>query len=105
MIRAGWKILIASALASASLALYTAFYALHPDRAVVADWFLGSLAFLPVQILIVTVIVDGLLGRRERQARLKKLNMVIEDYPHLFSLAARTNPFDPRADIHVKRAV
>jgi hypothetical protein len=77
MIRAGWKILIASALASASLALYTAFYALHPDRAVVADWFLGSLAFLPVQILIVTVIVDGLLGRRERQARLKKLNMVI----------------------------
>jgi hypothetical protein len=77
MLRASWKVLIACALASASLALYGAFYALHPDRALVADWFLGSLAFLPVQILIVTVIVDGLLGRRERHARLKKLNMVI----------------------------
>lgn len=77
MIRAGWKVLIACALAGASLALYGAFYVLHPDRALVADWFLGSLAFLPVQLLIVTVIVDGLLGRRERQVRLKKLNMVI----------------------------
>ncbi len=26
-----------------------------------------------------------------------------EDYPHLFSLAARTNPFDPRADVQVRR--
>jgi hypothetical protein len=77
MIRAGWKVLIACGLAGASLALYGAFYLLHPDRAVVADWFLGSLAFLPMQLLIVTVIVDGLLGQRERHARLKKLNMVI----------------------------
>jgi hypothetical protein len=77
MIRARWKFLIACALAATSLALYGAFYALHPDRALVADWFLGSLAFLPVQLLIVTVIVDGLLGQRERDARLKKLNMVI----------------------------
>ncbi len=77
MIRASWKVLIACALACASVALYAGFYVLHPDRALVADWFLGSLAFLPVQILIVTVVVDGLLGRRDRQARLKKLNMVI----------------------------
>jgi hypothetical protein len=77
MIRARLKVLIACALASTSLALYGAFYLLHPDRGLVADWFLGSLAFLPVQILIVTVIVDGLLGQRERDARLKKLNMVI----------------------------
>jgi hypothetical protein len=77
MLRASWKVLVALALAAASLALYAAFYAHHPDRDVVADWFLGSLAFLPVQILLVTVVLDGLLGRRERLARLKKLNMVI----------------------------
>jgi hypothetical protein len=72
-----WKLLLAAGLASGSGLLYAAFYALHPDRVLVADWFLGSLAFVPLQVLVVTLIVDGLLGRREQQARLKKLNIVI----------------------------
>jgi hypothetical protein len=72
-----WKLLLAAALALASALLYLAFYLLHPDRVVIEDWFLGSLAFVPFQILLVTLIVDGLLGRREQQARLKKLNIVI----------------------------
>jgi hypothetical protein len=72
-----WKLLLAAGLALASGLLYAAFFAIHPDRGLVADWFLGSLAFVPFQVLIVTLIVDGLLGRREQQARLKKLNIVI----------------------------
>jgi hypothetical protein len=72
-----WKLILATALALASGALYAAFYAVHPDREVVVDWFLGSLAFVPFQLLLVTLIVDGMLGRRERLARLKKLNIVI----------------------------
>jgi hypothetical protein len=72
-----WKLLLAAALALGSALLYVAFYAIHPDRGLVADWFLGSLAFVPFQVLLVTLIVDGLLGRREQQARLKKLNIVI----------------------------
>jgi len=72
-----WKLLLAAGLALASLALYAAFFWFHPDREVIADWFLGSLAFVPFQMLLVTLIVDGLLGRREQQARLKKLNIVI----------------------------
>lgn len=72
-----WKLLLAAALALASALLYLAFFAVHPDLLVVEDWFLGSLAFVPFQVLLVTLIVDGLLGRREQQARLKKLNIVI----------------------------
>jgi len=72
-----WKLLLATGLLLASALLYGAFFTFHPDREVVADWFLGSVAFLPFQILLVTLIVDELLGRRERQARLKKLNIVI----------------------------
>lgn len=73
----GWKLLLAAGLALASALLYAAFYRVHPDALVIEDWFLGSLAFVPFQVLLVTLIVDGLLGRRERQARLKKLNIVI----------------------------
>ncbi len=72
-----WKLLLAVGLALASGLLYALFWAFHPDREVIADWFLGSLAFVPFQVLLVTLIVDGLLGRREQQARLKKLNIVI----------------------------
>jgi hypothetical protein len=72
-----WKLLLAAGLALASALLYLAFFRIHPDATVIEDWFLGSLAFVPFQVLLVTLIVDGLLGRREQQARLKKLNIVI----------------------------
>lgn len=72
-----WKVALGAALAAASLGLYLVFLAVEHDGALVAQWFLGSLAFLPVQVLLVTLIVDGLLGRRERVARMKKLNIVI----------------------------
>jgi len=72
-----WKLLLAAGLALASALLYLAFYRVHPDAVVIEDWFLGSLAFVPFQVLLVTLIVDGVLGRREQQARLKKLNIVI----------------------------
>ena len=72
-----WKLLLSAGLALASGLLYLVFFSVHSDRTVIADWFLGSLAFVPLQVLVVTLIVDGLLGRREQQARLKKLNIVI----------------------------
>lgn len=36
-----------------------------------------DIAFLPVQVLLVTMVIQKLLERREKQALLKKLNMVI----------------------------
>jgi hypothetical protein len=37
----------------------------------------GDLAFLPLEVLLVVVIIERLLARRERQAKLEKLNMVV----------------------------
>jgi hypothetical protein len=37
----------------------------------------GDLAFLPLEVLLVVVIIERLLARRERQAKLQKLNMVV----------------------------
>jgi hypothetical protein len=38
---------------------------------------LGDLAFLPLEVLFVVVIIERLLARRETQAKLEKLNMVV----------------------------
>lgn len=40
-------------------------------------YLLQDLAFLPVQVLLVTLIINDLMARRERQALLRKMNMVI----------------------------
>ncbi len=40
-------------------------------------YLLGDLAFLPLQVLLVVVIIERLLARREMQAKLQKLNMVL----------------------------
>jgi hypothetical protein len=40
-------------------------------------WMLMDIAFLPIQVLLVGIIVDGLLARRERRQLLHKMNMVI----------------------------
>ena len=40
-------------------------------------YLIGDLAFLPFQVLLVTVVIERILSRREKQAKLLKLNMVI----------------------------
>jgi len=40
-------------------------------------YLIGDIAFLPIQVLLVTLIIDRLLSAREKQAMLKKMNMVI----------------------------
>ena len=43
---------------------------------------LQDLSFVPVQVLIVTLILDRLLKKREKQSLLDKLNMVIGVFFH-----------------------
>ncbi len=40
-------------------------------------WFLGNLAFLPIYVIIVTLMIERVLKERERAAVMRKLNMVI----------------------------
>ena len=43
-------------------------------------YFISDIAFLPVQVLLVTLIVNELMKMRERRALLKKMNMVIGSF-------------------------
>jgi hypothetical protein len=40
-------------------------------------YLIGDIAFLPIQVLLVTLIIDRFLNEREKRSLLKKLNMVI----------------------------
>jgi hypothetical protein len=64
-------------LISLSLFLYGLDYVLLGSAKDLTIWFLGNLAFLPVYIIIVTLLIERVLKERERQAVMRKLNMVI----------------------------
>jgi hypothetical protein len=41
---------------------------------------LGDIAFIPIEVLLVTLIINGLLNQREKRNRLEKMNMVIGSF-------------------------
>ena len=60
-----------------SLALYGIDYFAFGGGEVIAAGFLGNLAFLPLYVLFVTLIIEKVLKERERHLIRQKLNMVI----------------------------
>lgn len=69
--------ILALALVALSVALYLVNYALFHDARVLYFYSLLDLAFIPIQILLVSLIINRLLALREKTALLDKLNMVI----------------------------
>jgi hypothetical protein len=61
----------------ASLVLYLVDYFLFPRPEEIGFSFMSNVAFLPVYVLLVTLMVERVLREREREAVLKKMNMVI----------------------------
>jgi hypothetical protein len=72
-----WKIKLALALIGASVVLYLANYLIFRDVNYMLRLFLAQLGFLPISVLLVTIILNQLLGLRAKAAKLAKLNMVI----------------------------
>ncbi len=72
-----WKIQLALALIGASAGLYALNYLIFRDTNYMLRLFLAQLGFLPISVLLVTIILNQLLGQRAKAAKLAKLNMVI----------------------------
>jgi hypothetical protein len=70
------------AIAFVALAGITYFihYLIFRDIRHIFIYMVGDLAFLPLQVLLVVVIIERLLARREMQAKLEKLNMVMGSF-------------------------
>jgi hypothetical protein len=77
MNRAAWSITMAVALLAMSAGVYWLQLAVFHRAGDTGFYLLQDLAFLPVQVLLVTLIVDRLWTRREKRTMLSKMNMVI----------------------------
>ena len=72
-----WKVIVGVGLVTLSILIYAAHYLIFQDDHHLFIFFIGDLAFIPIEVLIVTLIIDQLLAAREKRQRLEKLNMVI----------------------------
>ncbi|MCL5037564.1 MAG: hypothetical protein M1269_10700 [Chloroflexi bacterium] len=77
MKRSNWLVSLALALVITSAVLYFIHYKIFHDLHHIFIYLLGDIAFLPIEVLLVTVIIHRLLGDREKKIRMEKLNMVI----------------------------
>jgi hypothetical protein len=72
-----WKLFVGVGLVTLSLVMFTAHYLIFHDEHHLFIFFVGDIAFIPIEVLIVTLIIDQMLESREKQRRMEKLNMVI----------------------------
>ena len=77
MRRPSWQVTLGISLVVLSAVIYFAHFAVFRDAHHIFIYLLGDVAFVPIEVLLVTLIIHQLLAARERRTRLEKLNMVI----------------------------
>ena len=77
MKRLNWQILLGLGLIVLSALLYFIHFLIFRDTHHIFIYLLGDVAFVPIEVLLVTVIIHQLLNKREKQSMLEKMNMVI----------------------------
>jgi hypothetical protein len=75
--RSSFIIYLAIAFVALSGIAYFIHYLIFRDVHHIFIYMIGDLAFLPLEVLLVVFIIERLLARREMQAKLEKLNMVV----------------------------
>ncbi|MFA6187378.1 MAG: hypothetical protein WC770_09265 [Phycisphaerae bacterium] len=72
-----WQILFGVILIWISAMLYMLHYFIYRDVHQIFFYMLGNVAFLPIEVLLVTLIIHNLLNVREKKSKMAKLNMVV----------------------------
>ena len=72
-----WQIKLGTLLILATIAMYVAHYFIFHDTQQLLLWLIGDLAFLPLQVLFVSIFLNEVLNSREKKDKMHKLNMVI----------------------------
>lgn len=95
-----WQVRLGVSFVVLSAVLYLIHFAIYRDAKHIFIYLLGDIAFVPINVLLVTLIIDRLLTRKEKRAMLEKMNMVIGAF---FSevgtrLLGYFSPFDPELE-------
>lgn len=75
-----WKIWVGLLLISLTIAFHYIHYLIFKDAHHVLIYLLGDIAFLPLEVLLVTFVIERLLHDREKKSLLKKMNMLIGSF-------------------------
>ena len=77
MKRINWYVVVGFLLIVLSVILYVGHFFIFRDMHHIFIYFLGDLAFLPIEVLLVTIIIHRMLNMREKRTMIEKMNMVI----------------------------
>ena len=77
MKRLNWQIVLGLSLVGLSAFFYLIHYVIFRDAHHIFIYMVGDIAFVPIEVLMVTLILHRLLTEREKRSMLKKMNMVI----------------------------
>ena len=72
-----WQLMVGVGLVVLSAVFYLLHYFIFRDAHHILLYLIGDIAFVFIEVLLVTLIIHELLNQREKQARFEKLNMVI----------------------------
>ena len=72
-----WLVIFAVLLIFLSALFYFVHYLIFEDPHHIFIYLVGDVAFVPIEVLMVTLIIHRLLDRQQKQSMLRKLNMVI----------------------------
>lgn len=72
-----WRLSISLVLIAASALTYGLHFLIFRDLLHIFLYLIGDIAFMFINVLVVTLVIEQILARREKRALMKKLNMVI----------------------------
>lgn len=75
--RLSWQILLMLSLLVLSALFYTLHFLFFRDPHHIFIFLVGDIAFVPIEVLLVTLIIHRVLSEREKKSLLEKLNMLI----------------------------
>jgi hypothetical protein len=75
-----WQIILAALLIALSAIFYLLHYLIFEDIRHIFLYLIGDIAFLFIDVMIVTLVLNRLLVYREKQSIMKKLNVVINTF-------------------------
>jgi hypothetical protein len=72
-----WPVMISATFLTPTVLVYLLHYAIFHNAHDIFFYMIMDIGFLPIQVLLVTLVINRMLSEREKRIRMEKLNMVI----------------------------
>jgi hypothetical protein len=100
MKRLTWQVILGIFLVLSSSILYLIHFVIFRDAHHIFLYLIGDIAFVPIEVLLVTLVLHHLLSAREKRAKLEKLNMIVGAFFSEIGIKLLTlfSDFDPKLE-------